>query len=139
MDGFRVATLDAIPPVEGHGLDVDAAWKPVRHHLGVDAFGLNAYVASAPGEVVIEEHEEEDTGHQELYFVHAGRARFTLGDRSFEAGPGTFVHVEDPALVRKAVAEEPGTTVVAVGARPGTAFEPSEWEVRHTGGLDQAS
>ena len=139
MEGVRLASLDAIPPVEGHDLNVDAAWKPVRHHLGVDVFGLNAYVASAPGQVVIEKHKEEDTGHHELYFVHTGRARFTLGDQSFEAGPGTFVYVEDPALVRKAVAEEPGTAIVAVGAQPGAAFEPSEWELSRTAGIDQAS
>jgi hypothetical protein len=133
--GFRVTRIDDVPPVEDHGLSLDAAWKPLRHHLGVDVFGINAYAAAAAGEVVIEEHDEVEAGgvgHHELYFVHTGEARFTVGGESFDAPAGTLVYLEDPSLVRKAVATTPGTTVVALGGRPGTAFEPSEWELRRT-------
>jgi hypothetical protein len=35
-----------------------------------------------------------------------------------------------PALVREAVASEPGTTVLAIGAAKGVAFAPSGWEQR---------
>ena len=137
--GFRTARLDELPPVADHGLDVDAAWKPVRHHLGVGAFGINAYVADAAGDVVIEEHDEgDDYGHEELYVVHAGRARFTVGGERIDAPAGTFVFVEDPHLTRAAVAEEPGTAVIAVGARRGAVFEPSEWETRRTAELPPA-
>ena len=135
MHGYRMANLDAIPPVGDHGLPIDAAWLPVRHHLGIDAFGINAYAASHPGQVVIEEHDEADLGHQELYFVARGRAEFTVGEASREAPGGTFVLYEDPALRRKAVSLDPGTTIVAVGAEPGRAFSPSEWETRRTASL----
>jgi hypothetical protein len=37
--------------------------------------------------------------------------------------------------VRKAVAAAAGTTVLAIGARPGMAFQPSEWERRRTAAI----
>jgi hypothetical protein len=40
------------------------------------------------------------------------------------------VGVLDPALTRSAVAEEAGTTVVAVGASPDETFGVSPWEAR---------
>lgn len=131
--GFRVVRLDDIPPVEDHGLDLDADWKPVRHHLDIDVFGIGAYQAAEPGQVVIEEHDEAGgDDHHELYFVHAGRAEFTIAGESFDAPAGTLVYLNDPKLIRKAVAAEAGTTVLAIGAGPGVAFEPSEWERRRT-------
>ena len=137
-DGFRVLALEEIPAVEDHGLEVDADWKPVRHHLGVSAFGMNAYVGGEEGKLVIEEHDESDIRHQELYFVATGRAEFTLAGETIDAPAGTFVFVEDPDVRRKAVTKETGTTVLAVGARPGEPFSPSEWETRRTADIERA-
>ena len=50
-----------------------------------------------------------------------------------DAGPGTFVYVEDPAVLRGATALEPGTLLVAVGGEPGKAFAVSSWEATHLG------
>ena len=138
MAGYRVAHLDEIPAVRDHGLPIDASWKPVRHHLGIEAFGMNAYVAQRPDAVVIEDHVETDTRHQELYFVTRGHARFSLGAEELDAPAGSFVFFADPALRRRAVALEPSTAVLAVGARPGEAFRPSEWESRRTASLPVA-
>jgi tetratricopeptide (TPR) repeat protein len=63
-----------------------------------------------------------------MYVVVRGRARFTLGEEDFDAPAGTIVFLSDPAVKRVAVAEEEGTTVLAVGAKPGEAFTPSGWE-----------
>jgi hypothetical protein len=118
----RVSELDEIP-VPGAGI----SWRPIRRALAIRAFGINAYTA-ASGEHVVEEHTEETLGHEEVYVVLAGRARFTLGGDEVEAEPGTIVYVRDPAVRRAAVALENGTTVLAVGGKPGAAFEPSPWE-----------
>jgi hypothetical protein len=45
------------------------------------------------------------------------------------AGPGTVVAVPDPSVRRAAHALEPGTTLIAVGSRPGC-FE-STWRPEH--------
>ena len=110
------------------------SWKPVRRHLGIEAFGTNAYVAAEAGEVVIERHDElPDPGqpaHQELYLVLAGRARFTVDGSSFDVDPGGIVFIDDPQLMREATAIEPQTVVFAVGGPPEAVFVPSEWEER---------
>lgn len=57
-----------------------------------------------------------------------GRARFVLGDDEVEVPASSFVFVRDPHTKRGAVALEDGTTVLAVGGKPGEAYEPSAWE-----------
>ena len=58
----------------------------------------------------------------------AGRATFTLGDETVDAPAGTVVFIRDPEIRRHARAEEPGTSVLAVGGPRGAAYEPSPWE-----------
>ena len=123
---FRTARLSEIEPIHAAGL----SWLPLRHLLGVQAFGVNAYTAVAAGEDVIERHTEEGLGHEELYVVISGHARFTLDGEQLDAPAGTLVFLPDPATERYAVAEEPGTTVLAVGGKPGEGYEVSAWEWR---------
>jgi hypothetical protein len=59
-----------------------------------------------------------------------GRATFTVAGDSLDAPEGTFVAVPDPGTTRAAVAEEDGTTILAVGAPRGRAYEVSPWERR---------
>lgn len=127
MSAYEVRKLDEFEVVPVTDADID--WRPVRRTLGIRAFGINAYSADAPGKHVVEEHSESQLGHEEVYVVVSGRARFTLGDDDeVEAGPGTLVYLRDPGTKRAAVALEPGTTVLAVGGKPGEAYEPSAWE-----------
>lgn len=121
---YEVAHLDDLDryPVDDEGL----LWRPVRRRLGITAFGTNAYTAEKGNERVVEEHSEEG-GHEELYYVVSGRARFVLGDDEIDAPAGTFVHAE-PGTRRGAVATEPNTTVLAIGAKPGVPHEISKWE-----------
>ncbi len=103
-------------------------WHPIRPLLGVRATGVSAYSARAAGETVVEPHDEasDGRGHEELYVVMTGAARFTLDGEEIDARPGTLVLVR-PGTHREAVATEPDTLVLAVGAPP--TFEPagSEW------------
>ena len=121
---YALARLEDLESIPGPG---SLTWRPVRGHFDVRAFGCNAYTAAKAGDDVVEPHDEAgDPGHEELYFVHSGRARFTLDGEEFEAGPGTYVFVRDPRVHRHAVALEAGTTVLAFGGPP--TFEPSGWE-----------
>jgi hypothetical protein len=110
--------------------DGEAAWAPVRHALDIAAFGVNAFTAGRSGAEVIEDHDESDSRHEELYVVLSGRAEFTIGDESFEAPAGTLIAVRDPDLRRVAHATQAQTTVLAVGGVVGEAFEPRDWEAR---------
>ena len=116
---YKVAHLDEL---DRHLLDDEGLLlRPVRRRLGITAFGTNAFTAEKGTERVVEEHSEQD-GHEELYFVASGRATFVLGDDELDAPAGTFVHAE-PGTRRGAVATEPSTTVLAIGARPGVPYE----------------
>jgi hypothetical protein len=43
-------------------------------------------------------------------------------------GAGTLVFVRDPAIIRSARATADGTSILAIGGRPGSPFEISRWE-----------
>jgi hypothetical protein len=102
-------------------------WRPVRLTLGVEAFGTNAYTAEEAGVDVVEPHTESpELGHQEMYFVASGRAKFILDGEEYDAPAGTYVFVPDTATHRHAIAEEAGTTVLSFGGPP--VFKPSAWE-----------
>src|SRR5215217_4285931 len=105
---WKVARLDEI---ERRGRDI-----PVREHLGIRAFGVNAYTPGEEG-TLISEHDEAGSGQEELYIVLDGKATFEVDGEAIDAPPGTLVFV-GPESLRKA----PGDgTVLAVGAIPGEA------------------
>jgi hypothetical protein len=128
---YAVVRIEEIPEPEHEKEAGEAEWKPVRIHLGIRAFGTNAYVARHAGDQVVGEHTEVDesgTRHEELYVVVSGRATFAVADEEFDAPAGTLVYVPDPKTTRGAVAREDGTTVICFGGTPGEAFKVSEWE-----------
>ena len=113
--------------IEGIPVFGTLVWKPIRKTLGVTAFGINAYTAANAGDEVVEEHTEEQLGHEEIYAVVAGHATFTVDGETVDAPAGTLVYLDEVAQRRHAIANEPGTTVLAIGGVPGK-HETSAWE-----------
>jgi tetratricopeptide (TPR) repeat protein len=124
MTGWAVDHVDDIRELQPVG---ECPIRPVRHHFGITSFGVNAWTAKAPGDRLINEH-EEDPGNEELYMVLRGRAVFELDGERREAGEGTFIFAA-PNVKRTAFAEEAGTTVVAIGGTAGKAYDPVGWEL----------
>jgi hypothetical protein len=127
-DPFAAAHLSEIEPI---GVWSSVVRAPVREHFDIRAFGANAFTAPA-GELVVEEHDEvgESAGrHEELYFVAAGRALFTVDGDEIDAPAGTFIFVGDPAATRSAVAKDAETTVLAIGGERGVPYRVSPWEL----------
>ena len=125
MSGYAVAHLDEIDELD----DGREPLRPVRHHFGITAFGVNAWTAREAGDRIINEHDEsEPDAHEELYLVLRGRAVFELDGDRVDAPAGTLVFAR-PGVKRTAFAEEPGTTIIALGGTPGKAYEPSGWEL----------
>jgi mannose-6-phosphate isomerase-like protein (cupin superfamily) len=119
--GFSVLTLDGSTGEEDEGrIRVE-----VRRELGIRAFGTNAY-RSVEGGKLIGEHDEAgfrigNSDQEELYVVVEGKATFDVDGEKIEAPAGTAVLVR-PESKRSAVAEETGTTVLAIGGTPGEAY-----------------
>ncbi|HEY5295516.1 MAG TPA: hypothetical protein VIJ70_08580 [Gaiellaceae bacterium] len=125
MSGYTVAHLDEIDEQD----DGRCPYRPVRHQLGITAFGVTTWTARAAGDRIINEHDEaEPDANEELYLVLSGRARFELDGEQEDAPAGTFVFAR-PGVKRTAFAEEAGTTIIALGGTPGKAYEPHGWEL----------
>jgi tetratricopeptide (TPR) repeat protein len=125
MSGYAFAHVDEIDEMD----DGRCPWRPIRHHFGITAFGVNAWTARDAGDRIINEHDEsEPDANEELYLVLQGRAVFELDGDRVVAPAGTLVFAR-PGVKRTAVAEEPETTIIALGGTPGKAYEPNGWEL----------
>ena len=111
---WKVARLEDI---ERRGRDI-----PVREHMGIHAFGINAFTPAEDGRL-ISDHDEAGTGQEELYIVLEGNATFEIDGETIDAPAGTFVYVP-PEARRKATGEG---IVLAVGATRGEAYQALDW------------
>jgi tetratricopeptide (TPR) repeat protein len=118
---FETASID--------GLRREDGWSPIRRSLDVRSFGVNAWTAKQAGDQLVSQHDEVPSGHEELYLITSGRATFTVDGEEVEAAAGTIVFVRDPATSRGAVAREAGTTVLAIGGKPGEVYARRDWEI----------
>ncbi len=110
---WQVARLDDI---ERRGRSI-----PVREHLGIHAFGVNAFRPAEDG-LLINEHDEAG-GQEELYIVLDGQATFEIDGETIEAPAGTLVYVR-PEARRKATGDG---TILALGGTPGEAYQALDW------------
>lgn len=111
---WRVARLEDI---ERRGRMI-----PAREHLGIRAFGLNAFTANDDG-VLINDHDETGSRQEELYVVLDGHATFEIDGETVEAPAGTFLSVA-PEARRKATG---AGTVLVVGATEGAPYQAFDW------------
>lgn len=118
------ARLDEIEELEDQGF----RYRPVRHHLGLSAFGATAWVGAAAGDPIIDEYDEGSEPMEELFLVVSGRATFDVDGEVVDAPSGTLIATH-PGTPRTAVAAEPGTTILAVDGRPGRAYDATGWEL----------
>ena len=128
MPGWAAFRLEELPRVAAAQGAPD--WYPLQHAFGLTAFGANAFVAARAGDELVGEHDERESGQEELYVVVAGSARFTLAAETIEAPAVTVVAVRDPSVPRSAVALEPRTILLALGGRPRDDFR-STWRSQH--------
>jgi hypothetical protein len=125
MAEYAVAHLDDVDEFA----DAGCRYRPIRHHLGITAFGVTAWTGQAAGDRIINEHDEDDpTADQELFLVLRGHAVFEIDGDRIDAPAGTLVFAP-PRTKRTASAREDGTTIIAVEGTPGRAYEARGWEL----------
>ena len=100
-------TLDELG--DGYG------FRKVRKTLGVTAFGVNAVVYPPGYEGFQHYHDTQD----ELYFVHAGTARFEVDGEERVLGPGGLCHVESTTPRKVSNAGDDDLVLLVVGGSGG--------------------
>lgn len=119
--------LDEVPLVPTDDPD-DFDWYPLQHHFGLTAFGVNVFGGDA-GIVLVAEHDEAESGQEEVYLVLRGAVRITVDGEEVDAPALSVLAVSDPAVRRGVAATEDGTLLLAVGGNPGS-FE-TTWRAQH--------
>jgi quercetin dioxygenase-like cupin family protein len=124
MVSYSVAHLDDIEEFS----DAGSRYRPIRHRLGITAFGVTAWTGRAAGDVVINEHDEDDPTAEELFLVLRGHAVFEVDGDRVDAPAGTLVFAP-PRTKRTATAQQDGTTIIALEGTPGQAYHARGWEL----------
>ncbi len=123
---YKVVHIDELPFEEGSSPGTE--WKPVRRIFDIGSFGTALARATKAGDVLTHDHDEVSAQHEELFLIVNGHATYRVDGEEIDAPAGTFLYVPDPSTVRGVVALEAGTVMFVVGARPGAAFTPSDWD-----------
>lgn len=92
----------------------------IRLALGTTAFGINEVRLPASAEGI--EHDEVETGHEEVYIVLEGGGTFTIDGAEVAVTGGDYLRI-DAEATRKAAAGPDGLTFVVVAARPRPAYD----------------
>jgi quercetin dioxygenase-like cupin family protein len=127
--GYWVKQFEEVPLVPTDD-PADFDWYPLQHHFGLSAFGINVF-GGERGIELVHEHDETESGQEEVYVVVAGAARFTLAGEDVEAAAGSVVVVKEPSVRRAATSVAAGTLLLAVGGQPGsfaTTWRPQNFE-----------
>ncbi|MDX6511168.1 MAG: hypothetical protein QOE36_672 [Gaiellaceae bacterium] len=119
MAAYDIADVDELPG-EGPGGNV----KKLRRALSARAFGFN-YFDLPPG-AVGNEHDESDTGQEEVVFVVRGSGTLQVDGDEVELKPGRFVRI-DPATTRCPTAGADGLAFVTFGSPIEKQYEPPSW------------
>jgi len=96
------------------------AFFKIRRALGTTALGINEVRLPAGADGI--EHDEVETGHEEVYIVLEGSGTFTIDGESVEVVGGDYLRVDADAT-RKAVAGPEGLTFVVVAAKPRAEYD----------------
>jgi len=112
---YSIVNVDDIEPAGPGG-----AIRFVRRELGVLAFGVNWFDIGPNGQGP--EHDEVDTGQEEVSVVIAGSGHWTVDGEDVPVREGSFIRL-DPQSTRCPHAGPDGLPFVSIGSPPG-GYEP---------------
>jgi quercetin dioxygenase-like cupin family protein len=121
-DGYTVKRIDDFEEMEGSG---GATWRLARKTLGANAFGFNVVDIEPGGQ--IPEHDESQSGQEEVYAILEGEGTFVAGDEEIPAPAGTFIRYS-PEVKRGVRNHSDGTIrALLIGVPGDTGYEPLSW------------
>jgi uncharacterized cupin superfamily protein len=119
---YTLKHRDEFESMEGSG---GATWKLARKALGTESFGYNLVEIAPGGE--IPEHDESQSGQDEVYIVLDGEATMRIDGEEHPAPAGTFASFEPSAKRTILNRSDAPVTALLVGVQPGGGYEPMSW------------
>jgi mannose-6-phosphate isomerase-like protein (cupin superfamily) len=108
------------------------AMKKARAELGVQSFGMQV-IDLPPNYSDYPEHDHESDGQEEVYSAMRGSGAIEIEGERLELTPDVLVRV-GPGIKRKLFAGPEGLRVLALGGKPGAAYEIAQFtELSGTG------
>jgi mannose-6-phosphate isomerase-like protein (cupin superfamily) len=95
----------------------------IRRALGTTAFGINE--VRMPPDAAGMEHDEAETGHEEVYVVLDGTGAIIVDGEPVAVAAGDYLRV-DAAATRQLKSGPGGMRVIAVGAQPKPVYDGRE-------------
>ena len=95
----------------------------IRRALGTTAFGINE--VRMPPDATGMEHDEAETGHEEVYVVLDGAGAIVVGGEPVAVAAGDYLRV-DAAATRQLKSGPGGMRVIVVGAQPKPVYDGRE-------------
>lgn len=117
-----MANVNDIPPMEE---SFTKGWHSLRWYFGIKGFGVNA-ITRDKGEWLTKDHDELETGQQELFIILEGKAEFTLDGQKVVSRRGSMIAVE-PEVKRSADSLATPTTMLIIGAPADKKYIPPNW------------
>jgi uncharacterized cupin superfamily protein len=102
---------------------VQGVFFKMRRALGTTAFGINE-VRVPPG-AARRQHDEAETGHEEVYVVLEGDGTFTIDGEDMAVCAGDYLRV-DAVATRQVKGGSQGLRFIVVGAQPKTLYDGRE-------------
>lgn len=91
--------------------------------LGVTSFGVNVE-RWPPNSPHYPEHDETDSGQEEVYTALEGSATLIVGDQRWQLRPGVWARVGAPET-RRIQPGVDGVVLLCLGGVPGAPYQPS--------------
>jgi mannose-6-phosphate isomerase-like protein (cupin superfamily) len=99
--------------------------KKARAELGVSSFGMQV-IDLPPNYSDYPEHDHAEDGQEEVYSAMRGSGTIEIEGERLELTPDVLVRV-GPGIKRKLFAGPEGLRVLALGGKPGSAYEIREF------------
>ncbi len=99
------------------------AFVRARASLGVTAFGMQVIQLPPDSGDMSPEHDHLHDGQEEVYLLLDGSCEIDVAGKPIDLGGHTFVRV-GPGERRRLRSHAQGARVLAIGGRPGRAYEP---------------
>jgi uncharacterized cupin superfamily protein len=119
---YTIKHRDEFEAMEGSG---DSTWMLARKGLGTSSFGFNMVEIGPGGQ--IPEHDESESGQEELYIVLEGEAVLRIEGEDHPAPAGTFASIQPPASRTILNRSEAPVTALLIGVQPQGGYEPMSW------------